>query len=472
MQMNEPAAQVRIAEIVVEEGGIAVDRVAEAERRPQRVADMVRGLAETGARLAPEGVRGLEIERAGRDLRRHQALHLVVKDVRRARLLRIAQVLIVAVGGAAVQIEHAEHPVERTAGLGAQVELLGNRIDVVQPVLHVLAAVEGGRERNVEPALRIRSGLIGVFHAAQRLEHHVVEVIGRDQACERLVVEEQARPIAGLLVGIWVGIVDVLALDLVLVGLRVIDGPGHREGIVRLEQRRDAHVVVVVVVELEVGAGHLGGGRIPLLVDEVPGHPQRERARERQIDGRRHMLQVEGADLEIGVARIAAVELRLDGDHVDRAAHRILPEHRALWTAQHLDVVHVQEVGGERNGIRDEDAVLVERHRGRRAVVLGGIEADAADRHDMVVAVGLSDDEARHFAIQVLGRPDEVVFERVRRQRSDGFRGLLQILVLLLAHHHDALELVGRLSRHCPDDREKDKCARNPRYPLRHGPVH
>jgi len=89
----------------------------------------------------------------------------------------------------------------------------------------------------------------------------------------------------------------------------------------------------------------------------------------------------------------------------------------------------------------------------------------------VIIAVGLADHEAGNLAIQILGSTDEILLQLLRRDGGDGLRRLLQGLVLLLTHHHDAFKLIRRVGRRA-GEREQDDGAGNPRYPLHHDAVH
>ncbi len=463
--MHDGAAEIRVTEIIVEQRRVVVGRIAEPGSRPKVVGDVVDTLTEAGHRGMPERIRRLEIERAGLDFRLHQGFVLVIENVRRAGLRRIAQILIVAVGGAAIEIEDARHPVERSAGLRAQVEFLRHRIVLVQHELVVLAAVEVGRQRNGEAAFRIRAALIHVLDARQRLESHRGEIIGRDDGGDGLIDVVDTRPIAGLVPGVRVRIQDVLALRLMLDDLRIFEAPDDREILNRLEQRRHAQVIVVRVVEVVV-AGYLGRHHIAVLLDEVAGKTDRKGARERQIDRRAQVRQIEGAELHVGVS-LDRVEGRQNGNDVERAADRVLSEYGALRPAQHLDVVDVQKAQAQGERVRDEYSVLMNGDRPRGAVVLGRVQSDAANGEIEVVAVALADDEAGNHAIQILGAPDLVLLENFRRQGGDRLRRSLDPLVLFLSDDDDAFELVRRsgIRRHSHHGREKNP-THDPRYSL------
>ena len=292
MQVHDAAADVRIAEVVVEQCAVVIDRVAEAGGGPQRIRDVVGALAEAGDRSPPEGIRGLEIERPCRDFRRHQAFHLVVQDVRGTGLLRIAQILVVAVRRPLIEIERARHPVDQTARLRTHVELLRHRIVLMQHELDVFAAVECRRERHVEAAFGIRSTLVHVLHAGEGLDRRRPDIVGGDDRGDGLIDVVDAGPVARFHERVRVRIEDVLAFRFVLHDLGVLHGADDVEIVIGLKQCRQAHVIVVRVVQVVV-AGDLGGHHIAVLLDEIAGEAQREHAGERQIDRRAQMLEIE-----------------------------------------------------------------------------------------------------------------------------------------------------------------------------------
>ena len=167
-QVHKAAADARVSEIVVEEGGVPVVRVAKPGGGAQIIRNMVRGLPEAGDRGAPERIQSLEIQRAGRDFRRRERFPDRIRQsdrVGRIGLLGIAQVLRVRIGDARMQEEGTRDPVDAAAGLGAEVELLGHRIVLVRHILVVLATVQWRRQRYREAALRVRSALVHVLQA-------------------------------------------------------------------------------------------------------------------------------------------------------------------------------------------------------------------------------------------------------------------------------------------------------------------
>ena len=342
--MHEAAAYTWVSEIVVEEGGVAVVRVAKAGGGAQIVRDMVRGLPEARDRGAPQCIQSLEIQRAGRDFWACERFPDRIRQsdrVGRIGILGIEQVLRVRIGDARMHEERTGDPVEGTAGLRAQVELLGHRIVLVRHVLVVLATVYRRRQRYREAALRVRSALVHVLQARQGLERHRTEVVGRGERRDRLLIVVDAGPIARLVPGIGIRVEDVLALRLVLDHFRVLNRTEQRKILVRLQQGRKPHVIVIDVVEAVI-PGEGGRGDIAVLLVEIAGKAQRQRTGDRQVDGGAHMHEVQRTELGIRVA-LDRVEGRLHGDDVQRAADRILAEDGALRSAQHLEVIEVQE---------------------------------------------------------------------------------------------------------------------------------
>ena len=197
---------------------------------------------------------------------------------------------------------------------------------------------------------------------------------------------------------------------------------------------------VVLVVEAEIRvARHIDRLDVAPLGDLVGRRADGEGAGERDIDRRGEVLEAVGAGRGVYEA-VDAVEGRLPADHIDRAAHRILAEHRSLRAAQHFDVIDVEKAGVERHRKCDIDAVLVVGDRGLCRIVLRHVEADAADRDAAVISLALRDHQSRHLPVQIDGIDDVELRERISRQGRDGHRRLLQVDVLFLGDHLDFLQ--------------------------------
>src|SRR6202020_3140177 len=108
----------------------------------------------------------------------------------------------------------------------------------------------------------------------------------------------------------------------------------------RLQQGRKPNVIVIDVVEAVI-PGDGGRGDIAVLLVEITGKAQRQRAGDRQVDGGTQMHEIQRTELGIRVA-LDRIEGRLHGDDVQRAADRVLAEDGALRPAQNLKVIGIE----------------------------------------------------------------------------------------------------------------------------------
>ena len=130
---------------------------------------------------------------------------------------------------------------------------------------------------------------------------------------------------------------------------------------------------------------------------EAPGDLLRQRTGDRRL--RLHEPQVAVVQLEVGSRR----EARLARRDVDGAGRGVLAEQRALRSAQHLDLIDVEEVERRRRRPRVEHAVDVEADARLEAVV-GQAErrAEAADVDRRVARVGRVELHRRDHFLQAV----------------------------------------------------------------------
>ena len=114
----------------------------------------------------------------------------------------------------------------------------------------------------------------------------------------------------------------------------------------------------------------------------APGNLAAQRAGDRRL--RLEEVVAAVADLDVALGR----EVRPAARDVDGASGRVLAEQRALWSAQHFDLRHVEEVEGGGRRASVEDPVDVEADARLDAVVREPERRpDAADRHRRVARI-------------------------------------------------------------------------------------
>ena len=230
----------------------------------------------------------------------------------------------------------------------------------------------------------------------------------------------------GAVVAVEVGVVaDDLGIDRV----------GNRES----NGRAGGHGLAAVHLVAASGIQVLGEAAVAAVA-----HRQTEAGvvADRASVGRLAVVTVEVAQLEVHIA-FGLVAGRAVDD-VDHAGGGVTAVERALRSAQHLDALHVEELGQAHLGAALIDAVLVHGHR-RILADAEQVGAHAADI-ELRFAAGAAEYQRRHVEAQVLDFVQAAILKQVAADGGDGQGRVLDRRLAFLRGNDDLFEdvLLGR----------------------------
>ena len=312
--------------------------------------------------------------------------------------------------------------------------------------------------------LRIRRGEVelGVVGTVEVLEQFGLEVAPRRYRGERdvveLVIDLEARgkqlallallrrvpgAVAELVVaparvrGLPGGAVGGVQHARELVHVLVADARQHLGVLARVPQQREAHVLLVLLVDV-VAAGEVPDVAVAALHGGGEAH--------------RHVLAERGVVDALDVAAVVIAAGHLDaalgrergpvGDDVDRAARGVAPEQRALRALEHLDALDVDEGRLGAGAARGVHAIDVDRHGrvGADGPVVGLHAADAVGGLQRLVVVHV---HAGREATDVGEVARAELFQRLARIGGDRDRHVHDVLGALLRRDDDLLDHLG-----------------------------
>ena len=239
-----------------------------------------------------------------------------------------------------------------------------------------------------------------------------------------------------------------------LIKFGIVGDHADAEILVRHEQQLPAQAVAVEVVQFVAG-DYVVEPAVPL----GPGarQPEARRGTERHVHYARGARTVVLLVAQIhGAGRFG--KIRLLREHAHDPARGVLAEKGALRPLQHLDALHVDQVGaGKQAGAAAVDAIDEGGNSGFKAhVEHGGAQTTQREGRALRGRIHCTDLEGGHGGAQIEDVGDDRGAQRIARERGDGDGNVHHVLGALLRRDDDLFERCLREGGRC----QCGKCCR------------